>query len=87
MRDLGFVERGLRGVIPLALAGADIIASAETGTGKTCAFVLPILQRLLTKGLEAWDWRLGPTAPASGCSSPQSPVPSPQCAPQSQRAS
>ena len=36
-------------VIPIALAGDDLIACAETGTGKTVAFVLPILQRLLTQ--------------------------------------
>jgi len=36
------------GVIPLALAGADVIACAETGTGKTAAFLVPILQRFLT---------------------------------------
>jgi ATP-dependent RNA helicase RhlE len=35
-------------VIPLALAGGDIIACAETGTGKTAAFVVPTLQWLLT---------------------------------------
>jgi superfamily II DNA/RNA helicase len=34
--------------IPLALAGHDIIGSAQTGTGKTAAFVLPALQRLIT---------------------------------------
>ena len=34
--------------IPLALAGRDLMASAQTGTGKTAAFVLPSLQRLLT---------------------------------------
>ena len=34
--------------IPPALDGHDLIASAQTGTGKTAAFVLPILQRLLT---------------------------------------
>ena len=37
------------GVIPLALAGGDVIACAETGTGKTAAFLVPILQRFLTE--------------------------------------
>ena len=34
-------------VIPLALQGADILGAAQTGTGKTAAFALPLLQRLL----------------------------------------
>ncbi len=34
--------------IPLIAEGRDVMASAQTGTGKTAAFVLPILQRLLT---------------------------------------
>ncbi len=34
-------------IIPLALAGHDIIGTAQTGTGKTAAFVLPILHKLL----------------------------------------
>lgn len=34
--------------IPLALAGKDLIGSAQTGTGKTASFVLPALERLLT---------------------------------------
>lgn len=33
--------------IPAALAGRDLIGTAQTGTGKTAAFVLPILHRLL----------------------------------------
>lgn len=34
--------------IPLAVAGKDLIATSQTGTGKTAAFVLPTLQRLTT---------------------------------------
>jgi ATP-dependent RNA helicase RhlE len=49
VRDLGFKEtRPIQSaVIPLALGGHDLIACAETGTGKTAAFVLPMLQRLM----------------------------------------
>src|SRR6187455_2597069 len=32
--------------IPLVLDGRDVLAGAQTGTGKTAAFVLPMLQRL-----------------------------------------
>ena len=35
-----------RGAIPPALAGRDVLGCAQTGTGKTCAFSTPILQRL-----------------------------------------
>jgi ATP-dependent RNA helicase RhlE len=49
IRDLGWAEtRSIQSaVIPLAVAGNDLIACAETGTGKTCAFVVPMLHKLL----------------------------------------
>jgi ATP-dependent RNA helicase RhlE len=67
VRDLGFSEtRPVQSaVIPLALNGDDLIACAETGTGKTCAFVLPTLQRLLT----------GSPRPQAPAPSPQPPAP------------
>ena len=40
-------------ILPYALAGRDLIGCAETGTGKTAAFVLPILSRLLREDREA----------------------------------
>ena len=36
--------------IPLILEGKDIIGSSQTGTGKTAAFTLPILQKIALKG-------------------------------------
>jgi ATP-dependent RNA helicase RhlE len=35
--------------IPAALAGRDIVATAQTGTGKTLAFVLPLIESLASK--------------------------------------
>lgn len=35
--------------IPVVLQGGDLLASAQTGTGKTAAFTLPVLQQLLNK--------------------------------------
>ncbi len=51
IRDLGWADtRPVQsGVIPVALAGGDVIACAETGTGKTAAFLVPILQRFLNE--------------------------------------
>ena len=36
-------------VIPPIIAGRDIIAAAQTGTGKTAAFLLPVIHRLITE--------------------------------------
>jgi len=49
--DLGFTAPTpiQRDGIPPALAGRDVLACAMTGSGKTAAFALPILQRLLGK--------------------------------------
>ena len=47
--------------IPLALSGHDIIGLAETGSGKTAAFALPILQDLLQNESKHFALVLAPT--------------------------
>ena len=37
-----------KAAVPPALEGRDVLASAPTGTGKTAAFLLPVLQRMLS---------------------------------------
>ncbi|MBS0556933.1 MAG: DEAD/DEAH box helicase [Proteobacteria bacterium] len=39
--------------IPVALTGRDMLAGAQTGTGKTAAFALPLLQRLFVENTPA----------------------------------
>src|SRR5216110_96114 len=39
-----------REAIPPVLAGRDVLAGAQTGTGKTAGFVLPMLQKLGARG-------------------------------------
>ncbi|MFK7891348.1 MAG: DEAD/DEAH box helicase [Granulosicoccus sp.] len=61
-KDLGLIPELVRAVseqgydnptpiqqkaIPIVLAGKDLLASAQTGTGKTAGFTLPMLQRLV----------------------------------------
>ncbi len=46
--------------IPLVLAGRDLLAGAQTGTGKTAAFVLPMLQRLAGAATRQDDRRAAP---------------------------
>jgi ATP-dependent RNA helicase RhlE len=56
VRDAGFTAPTAiqAQAIPLALAGRDVLGCAQTGTGKTAAFALPIVQRLAeARGLGA----------------------------------
>src|SRR6266545_3558768 len=39
-----------RATIPLMLAAGDLLVQAATGTGKTAAFALPMIQRLMADG-------------------------------------
>ena len=49
--DIGFVTPSpiQHKAIPAVLSGKDIIAIAQTGSGKTASFVLPLLERLTGK--------------------------------------
>jgi ATP-dependent RNA helicase RhlE len=49
--SLGYTEPTpiQRQAIPVVLSGSDLIGCAETGTGKTAAFLLPILQRMIER--------------------------------------
>ena len=51
MKELGFARPTpiQADAVPPALAGRDVLACAMTGSGKTAAFVLPILHRLIDK--------------------------------------
>ncbi|MGE5140599.1 MAG: DEAD/DEAH box helicase, partial [Rudaea sp.] len=51
LEKLGFAEPTpiQAAIIPAALEGQDILGSAETGTGKTAAYLLPIFHRLLAR--------------------------------------
>jgi ATP-dependent RNA helicase DeaD len=55
LSDLGYEEPTpiQLAAIPPLLEGHDLVGQAATGTGKTAAFALPILQRILTEGPQA----------------------------------
>lgn len=48
LRDIGYSDPSpiQEQAIPPSLEGKDVLGLAQTGTGKTCAFAIPILQRL-----------------------------------------
>src|SRR5580658_5063040 len=51
IREMGYSEPTAiqSGTIPDAVHGRDLIGTAQTGTGKTAAFLLPILERLMNR--------------------------------------
>jgi ATP-dependent RNA helicase RhlE len=63
-----------REAIPLVLAGRDLLAGAQTGTGKTAAFVLPLLQRLNGARTPGWNGAPGPDAPHDRRNGPRPPI-------------
>ena len=54
-----------RGCIPAILQGRDVLGTAHTGSGKTAAFALPILQRLAREPYGVFALVLTPTRRAS----------------------
>jgi ATP-dependent RNA helicase RhlE len=66
--DQGYTEPTpvQREAIPLVLSGRDLLAGAQTGTGKTAAFVLPLLQRLNGARSPGWNGAPEPHAPHAG---------------------
>src|SRR6478672_7827527 len=57
VRDAGYTQPTpiQQQAIPLALAGRDLMGLAQTGTGKTAGFTLPIVHNLLIAPLPAND--------------------------------
>jgi ATP-dependent RNA helicase DDX49/DBP8 len=63
LRGLGITQPTAvqAGCIPAALAGRDVIGTAQTGSGKTAAFALPILQQLAADPYGVFALVLTPT--------------------------
>lgn len=63
LKDMGFEEPSpiQKGAIPLALEGEDLIGQAQTGTGKTAAFGIPIIQKIDEKDRHIQALVMSPT--------------------------
>ncbi len=63
VKDMGFTEPSTvqARTIPLMMSGADINAIAPTGTGKTCAFGIPMLEYVQLKDSRVQEVVLAPT--------------------------
>ena len=66
LKEKGYVEPTpiQAKAIPVILSGRDVIGVAQTGTGKTAAFVLPLLEQLAATPAGAHDARAGDRADA-----------------------
>ena len=49
--------------LPIALMGTDLIGQARTGTGKTLAFAIPVLQRIIAPHDPDYDELAAPDKP------------------------
>lgn len=63
LKEMGFEEPSpiQKGAIPLALEGDDLIGQAQTGTGKTAAFGIPIIQKINEKDRHIQALVMSPT--------------------------
>lgn len=63
LKDMGFEEPSpiQKGAIPLVLEGEDLIGQAQTGTGKTAAFGIPIIQKINEKDRHIQALVMSPT--------------------------
>ena len=63
LKDIGYESPSpiQAACIPLILAGSDIIGQAQTGTGKTAAFALPILNKINLQQTKPQALVLAPT--------------------------